>query len=405
MTSSHLEAPEAAEDPLAESFLDSCRFEADRPADDLVAALLQGGSISSARAFIAALVEGGAAPEGPVHDAWQDFVASERLDPIDLALVRRAEHLFKVWGAQITLALCFGSLAGGYAANRFSALLLGVSRLESDPARRVFETAQFGFDVLGPGGMEPGGRGEQAAQRVRLMHAAVRRLMREAHDASPGEDWISPKGHVFWRTSWGVPINQEDMMGTIMTMSVHALECLKILGVRVSTEDRWAYVYAWLRVGRELGVQESLLPRDLGEAEALWALEQKRQLEQSPAGAELENVLLGALGALLPSRGLRFIPRALVWKLNGPEVARMVGLAPLRAHERLGFGVWFGLERAMSWLEARNRLVRNKFGSAGTVMVQRLDRRELGGKRPVFAIPDSLAGDWALRSAHRPRKR
>jgi ER-bound oxygenase mpaB/B'/Rubber oxygenase, catalytic domain len=394
--------PHTTEGSLSPAFLDRCRLEGDPPADDLVESLFRQGTIDSARAFVAAMVQNGVAPQGPIRDAWRSFVASEDLGAVDNALLRRAEAVFRTWGPQITLALCFGSLAGGYAASRVSHMLLGVSRLESDAARRVFETAQMLFDVLGPGSLEVGGRGIETAQRVRLMHAAVRRLMREHLATNPGDAWLGPAGETVWEVSWGVPINQEDMIGTIMTMSVHVLGCLKVLGVRLSADDRWAYVYAWLRVARIMGVKESLIPRDLREAEGLWGLTKQRHFAASSAGVELAEVLLGTVGGLVPGRGLRFVPRGLVWKLNGADVAEMVGVPPLRAHERLGFALWLGLERTLSTVEARNRLLRNKFGSAGTVLVRRLDSRALGGQRPAFAIPDSLSGDWAL---HTIRKR
>ena len=43
----------------------------------------------------------------------------------------------------------------------------------------------------------------------------------------------------------GVPINQEDLAGTLATFAWLPLEALHRLGVRIPDEDRDAYVAAW----------------------------------------------------------------------------------------------------------------------------------------------------------------
>ena len=47
--------------------------------------------------------------------------------------------------------------------------------------QRIFETAQFLFDVLDEESLGEKGRGVRSAQRVRLMHAAIRRLVHHQH--------------------------------------------------------------------------------------------------------------------------------------------------------------------------------------------------------------------------------
>ena len=43
--------------------------------------------------------------------------------------------------------------------------------------QRIFETAQFLFDVADEGGLGPEGRGVTTIQKVRLMHGGVRHLL------------------------------------------------------------------------------------------------------------------------------------------------------------------------------------------------------------------------------------
>jgi hypothetical protein len=50
-------------------------------------------------------------------------------------------------------------------------------RLINHPFRRIVETAQFVLDVMAPDGLGHSGRGVRSAQKVRLMHAAIRHLI------------------------------------------------------------------------------------------------------------------------------------------------------------------------------------------------------------------------------------
>jgi hypothetical protein len=386
-------------------FLDAQSKVKDPPADDLVASLFEADLAAKSLDLIAQIVQTGSSTHTDFQVRWRAFCESEDVGPIDWETIARAERVFRQWGPQITLSLLFGSLAGGYAASHLAHLLLGVSRLESDPRRRVFETAQLLFDVLGPDGLKPGGRGRKTSERVRLMHAGVRHLMQEHAATQPGHEFRTPNGDLAWDHRWGAFINQELMAGTILTMSVQLLECLAKQGVRLSSEDQWAYVYTWFVAGQLMGVQPQLVPSTLDEARQFWEMTKERQFAYSPPGAELERHLLGAMARLIPLRGLRFIPRAMVWWLNGPEVARMVGLKPLSWNERLGFKAWLVAERSVSWLEVRNRFIRRWLGSAGIKSIQRLDGREMGHQREPFSIPAALAGEWKLPSHGRGTRR
>lgn len=385
---------------LDRDFLDGQRGVSDPQADALVAAVFEADPGATSLELIIDLVRTGNSAHSELQTRWQAFCLSQDIGQVDWEAVARAENVFRRWGPQIVLSLCFGSLAGGYAATHIAHMLLGVSRLESDPQRRVFETAQMLFDVLGPGGLSSGGKGRMTCERVRLMHAGVRHLLEYHPRSGPGGNEIrTPNGDLAWDFSWGKPVNQELMAGTILTMSAQVLECLNTQGVRLSEEDQWAYVYTWFVVGRLIGVQPQLVPRTLEEARQFWQVTKERQFDYSAEAAEIEQHLLDATASLIPMRGLRFIPRALVWWLNGPEVARMVGLAPLRWHERVGFTGWLAAERAVSWLEVRNRFVRRRLGSAGTKSIQRLHGRKMGHERAPFSVPRDLAGEFGVSPA------
>jgi len=56
-------------------------------------------------------------------------------------------------------------------------VLFETGELYQRPNRRVFETLQMVVDVMSPGGLAAEGRGSLTALKVRLMHAAVRKLL------------------------------------------------------------------------------------------------------------------------------------------------------------------------------------------------------------------------------------
>ena len=88
------------------------------------------------------------------------------------------------------------------------------ARLHTDPVRRIGETAQMTLHAMSAGGLAPGGAGIRDAQKVRLMHAAVRHL------ALASDDWVPV----------GTPVNQEDLAFTLLTFSIVALDSIRKLG-------------------------------------------------------------------------------------------------------------------------------------------------------------------------------
>src|SRR6185436_12860508 len=110
---------------------------------------------------------------------------------------------------------------------RGARVLASTGRLRDDLDRRVNETARFVLDVVRPNGFDAGGSARIAIGKVRLVHAAVRRSVRAR--GGGGE----------------VPINQEDMLGTVGLFSVTVLDALTRLGVTVRARERDDYVHLW----------------------------------------------------------------------------------------------------------------------------------------------------------------
>ncbi len=387
-----------AESRWTEAFLNEQRLVGDAVGDDFVDTIVKEGHVASTNLLLGHLVRNDIPPGAPIETALRDYLDSTgHVGSVDFELVKRGEQVLASYAPQIALSLCFGSLAGGYASYRIAHMLDGVSRLESDPRRRVFETAQLLFDVCGDDGFGPDGRGIRSCQRIRLMHAGVRRLMRDYMVGQPDDELVSPLGHLVWARSWGVAINQEDMAGTISTMSVHVVDCLRRLGVRLSDDEAWAYVYTWLVAGRVIGVSPEMTPVDLADARQLWARIQERQFKKSDAGKTLTDELLWAVNPFLGPGRRRAFGRGLITRVNGPDVAAMVGIDPLSGRDAMGFRAWMAVERGVSSIERRSKLARRVLGSSGASLVRNLAGHEMGHQRAAFAIPDRLAGEWNVK--------
>jgi hypothetical protein len=104
--------------------------------------------------------------------------------------------------------------------------------------------------VASSASLRPGGRGWEAALRVRVLHAKVRRslLLRGANAPS---SWDVDAN--------GVPINQEDMAATLLAFSVNVLIGIEIAAGRpLNGRDQRDYLALWRYLGWLLGVPDGL---------------------------------------------------------------------------------------------------------------------------------------------------
>jgi hypothetical protein len=223
------------------------------------------------------------------------------------------------------------SLPVSYSAAKGARVLTTTGELVSRPHRRISETGQMLLDVMAAEPEDqrappfaPNTHGYRAARGVRLFHAAVRHSLM----TDPKVRWDEPE--------LGVPINQEDLLGTLLVFTVWVLRSLEKLGVRYAEEDRNAYVHLWLVVGSLLGVDYERLytdgavpvDRDPLTYEEMNLLAEEilvRNAEKSDDGEALTAALLEVSHDAMPW-GLRGVPPALVRRLIGPRYSDMLGV-------------------------------------------------------------------------------
>ncbi|HEY8428789.1 MAG TPA: oxygenase MpaB family protein [Sandaracinaceae bacterium] len=178
---------------------------------------------------------------------------------------RLAHRLFARNGPWI-LMLGFPVLVDSYAGARDNKVLVMSGRLAGRGAfDRLVETARFVESVCSPGSLEVEHEGWRNVLRVRLLHAWVRKLCREA-------------GHDVAR--YGEPINQEAMAGTLVLFGHGTLECMRRMGIAVTDAEAESWHGLWRHAGWLLGVHPELLPETYAEEVALY--ERIKQHEYRP---------------------------------------------------------------------------------------------------------------------------
>ena len=377
-----------------DALLDRMRELGDPVADIPVAAVLERDGVDAVRALMRSLVR----VDQPVPEELPEEIQAYLLETLplpewaDADRIKRGQQLFETWGVQIAICLFCASLPSSYAAaNGVKALYL-TARLDTDARRRVMETGQFLIDVLTVGGLGEHGKGRRTIQRVRLMHAAVRHLIKARDELTPG----------MWHPDWGTPINQEDLAGTLLSFSYVVADPLRRLGVRVGAKDVDAYLHLWNVIGHLLGVRDELLVSDVADAAALVDSIERRQFKASPEGQELTGALVNLLDELTPIHRLDETIPPLIRHLIGEETADLLRVPKSDLADDLGrlarIANWFyvhvlgRVERDLPRYQLMSRIAR----PFGHDLLDALFKLERGGERPPFDIPDHLARDWDL---------
>jgi len=206
----------------------------------------------------------------PAKDLYQHYYENVP-DWVDYDQIQRGIDVFVAYFPVAGLSLFHISLVGGFSipqivevlmATRYivpRGLITGGAPAATTPesnardrkmtAERLMDTGGWNFscmvndedDERTAASLRPGGKGWEATLRVRVLHAKVRRSLTKS------KRWDGEKN--------GVPINQEDMVGTLLAFSVNVLLGIEIIAGRPlrETETR-DYLALWRYIGWLLGI-------------------------------------------------------------------------------------------------------------------------------------------------------
>jgi hypothetical protein len=160
----------------------------DPPADEVVDRIYSTRGVQAVNTLMPGFVRNDQMDPRALPDDVSQFINATSVLPAwaNPDLIQAGESLFWEFGAPMITALFCDSLPFCYLGRKGVQVLTLTALLYTNPTRRVLETAQFLVDTLQRGGLAPQGGGVRAAQKVRMMHAAIRLQIRESGAWNPG---------------------------------------------------------------------------------------------------------------------------------------------------------------------------------------------------------------------------
>ena len=226
----------------------------DPSADELVASLASLPPEESTRLIRTAMNDpDDRALRGAPSTLREFFRAIEAAPPwVDHAAFMPGIRMFHRNSRLVLAGMVGGSLVEGFTTNISKSFFI-TGRLRSQGLRRLQQNNRHMMEIFLPGGLERYGDGWKLSVRIRLVHAQVRLLLRDATD---------------WDTAaWGVPISAAHLGLAISAFSARLLKHLKSLGGAFDDHERRSFMQVWRYSGFLMGIPDTILFRD--EAEAL----------------------------------------------------------------------------------------------------------------------------------------
>ncbi len=258
--------------------------EGDAPMDAVVDWMFAVGPRQGKAMFEQALMRGIETIENPPAPL-ADFFKLIDTPPawLDRALLEAGARTAQASGYVGFYVLRDHALMGGYAYfSSFNQVLAATGSLHKDVALRLGETGKWLQDVVSSGGLERFGDGLITTIRVRMVHALIRRHLRA------NREWDE--------NTWGVPINQIDMLATYLAFGPVTIMGVRMFGVPVLPRDAHASLHLWRYIGLLSGLNEEWL--------ALTERDGLRKLYHTFLTHRLPDEKIGLMGSALRDQPL-----------------------------------------------------------------------------------------------------
>ena len=169
---------------------------------------------------------------------------------VDYSKVKRGQLVFLKHTTSASLGLLYYSLVGGFSAPKIVKVLDGTSYLTREvnaTFRRLMETFEMVLNCLEDDSLQIGNVGWLHILRVRLLHSSVRSMLLN-------RGWDSATD--------GFPINQEDLIATLLSFSINVLDSIKKVEgfCSITREDEDDYLHLWRLIGYYIGIEEEHNP-------------------------------------------------------------------------------------------------------------------------------------------------
>jgi hypothetical protein len=396
-----------------DAFLDQMRATADPVADDVVGALFKANGVQAVNSLWDAALKNDELRASDFPEPVSSYLRKSAELPswANRDLVLQGEQFFVRRGIFCLISLLCASLPECYVLKNEAAVLGTARNLENHAFRRIFETTQLIVSVMAEGGIlgnEP--RGIMCAQKVRLMHAAIRHLVMNvprvgSAGAAPKSLFEAIQQTGIWDTSkLGLPINQEEMAYTLLTFSYVTLRTFKRMRIEVSPAEAEAYLHCWNIVGFVMGVREDMMAQTFEEAEALFLKIKSRQIGQSKDGEALANGLVNATQKIIELETGGLVARSIAKRFPFIIMHLVLDKETIRVLKvrRLTICEWLGLNLLRMSAAVFTRLYLwfiSVWGARfGQLVVDEITRIPRGWNRKLFDLPQTLRVAWRIKA-------
>lgn len=364
---------------LTNAFFDELRHIGDVRTDDMVDGLIQNGQIKNVNELLKLIIHNNDPIPAALPDDLDLWYRETSIIPawVDAERVQRARDFFHRYGLVISLILSTASLIDCFAGKKGVKVLVKTGILHNRTYIRLIETAQFVFNIMEPHSLEPKGKGIVAIQKVRLMHTATRRLIIADHNDPWDQDEL------------GLPICQEDLLGTLMSFTTLVFACMDKLDIKFSEEEAEDYYYIWRVIAEMLGIQKELIPDKLNEARQMMSFIAKRQLGPSAEGIFMTRALIKMFDELIPGHIADGHMHEFMRHLVGDEIADWMEIP--RLEEKGIFGLLGHLKffKTIDYIFMRESYL-NKLCIDLILKAMHFEQRD----QPLFVIPTHLRNAW-----------
>jgi hypothetical protein len=307
----------------------------------------------------------------------------------DVRAFQTAQRLFGRYGTEISAALLLAALPQTYATRWGPNVLVATGGLVTDLRRRIQGTAGFLLRVMTPSGTAdscldppavPWEDAARASVALRVLHHTIRTGLSPQGSEAARRLGLSPPGS---GEGNDVPLNQEDLLGTLLTFTVTVFEVLERFGIAWTREEQEAYLRAWDKVGAVLGIGDATVIQKVRDAS------HAKEEEIVPAGwTTLRPPSVPAARAMMEAFRKRHWPEVVPWTGRGSPTTSPLSAEweSLRPGRLLTAALIDELTAAMS---PRTRALPSTLIRILAPPVVR-DRLALGGGGMVQALADML---------------
>ena len=200
-------------------------------------------------------------------------------DWVDFDAFRPGIRMFHRNSQLVLGAFVGGTLVEGFSTNISKSFFI-TGRVRERGVRRLRQNNRHMIEIFMPFGLEREGDGWKLSVRVRLVHAQVRRLLKNS------VDWDHEE--------WGVPISAAHCGYSIAAFSARLLMHMENLGATFSDEEREGFLAVWRYSGYLMGIPETILYQDEEDALKLFDIGTVCEPDPEPEAAVMAHALVNS---------------------------------------------------------------------------------------------------------------